>query len=138
MQLALGADIRIARGDAQLSIMETKWGLIPDMGGMVLLRELVAIDVAKELTMSSRIFSGVEAQALGLVTHVADDPLAAAPVLAAEIVSRSPDAVAASKFLLQRSWTANDHATLHLERSAARRVGKECGSTCPSRWAPWL
>src|SRR3546814_6306634 len=60
MQLALGADIRIARGDAQLSIMETKWGLIPDMGGMVLLRELVAIDVAKELTMSSRIFSGVE------------------------------------------------------------------------------
>src|SRR3546814_10053357 len=52
MQLALGADIRIARGDAQLSIMETKWGLIPDMGGMVLLRELVAIDVAKELTMS--------------------------------------------------------------------------------------
>lgn len=122
MQLALGADIRIARSDAQLSIMETKWGLIPDMGGMVLLRELVAIDVAKELTMTSRVFSGAEAQSLGLVTHLANDPLAAARALAAEIVIRSPDAVAASKFLLQRSWTTTEHKTLALERGYQRRI----------------
>src|SRR3546814_9448271 len=100
MQLALGADIRIARGDAQLSIMETKWGLIPDMGGMVLLRELVAIDVAKDLTMSSRIFSGVEAQALGLVNHVAEDPLADERALADEIMSRSQTPVSASQSLM--------------------------------------
>ncbi|MFT4046440.1 MAG: enoyl-CoA hydratase-related protein [Solimonas sp.] len=95
-QLALGADIRIARGDAQLSIMEAKWGLVPDMGGM-LLRELVPIDVARELTYTARVFSGDDAHALGLVTHLADDPLASARALAAEIAVRSPDAVAASK-----------------------------------------
>lgn len=122
MQLALGADIRIARRDAQLSIMETKWGLIPDMGGMLLLRELVAIDVAKELTMTSRVFSGADAQALGLVTHTADDPLAAARELAAEIAIRSPDAIAASKFLLQRAWSASARAALALERRYQRRI----------------
>jgi len=122
MQLALGADIRIARGDAQLSIMESKWGLIPDMGGAVLLRELVAIDVAKELTMTSRVFSGAEGEALGLVTHLADDPLHAARELAAEIATRSPDAVAAGKFLLQRSWLRGEHGALALERGYQRRI----------------
>ncbi|HET8881440.1 MAG TPA: crotonase/enoyl-CoA hydratase family protein [Solimonas sp.] len=122
MQLALGADIRIARSDAQLSIMESKWGLIPDMGGTVLLRELVPIDVAKELTMTSRIFSGGDAQALGLVTHLADDPLQAARALAAEIATRSPDAVAAGKFLLQRSWMRGEHGALALERGYQRRI----------------
>jgi enoyl-CoA hydratase/carnithine racemase len=122
LQLALGADIRIARGDAQLSVMEAKWGLVPDMGGMLLLRELVAIDVAKELTYTARVLSGRDAHALGLVTHLADDPLAAARALAAEIAGRSPDAVAASKFLLQRAWSARECRALALERRYQRKV----------------
>ncbi|MGH8446278.1 MAG: crotonase/enoyl-CoA hydratase family protein [Solimonas sp.] len=122
MQLALGADIRIARADAQLSIMETKWGLIPDMGAMVLLRELVPMDVAKELTFSSRVFSGEEAKALGLVTHLADEPLAAARALAAGFTIRSPDSVAAAKFLLQRAWSRSEHGALALERRYQRRL----------------
>src|SRR5690606_7000490 len=68
LQLALGADLRIATPDAQLSIMESKWGLVPDMGGAALLREILPIDVAKELTMTGRILSGVEAHVAGLVT----------------------------------------------------------------------
>lgn len=122
MQLALGADLRIARADAQLSVMEAKWGLIPDMGGSVLLRELVPIDVAKELTFSARIFSGAEAKALGLVTHLADEPLVAARALAAEFTARSPDALAAAKFLLQRAWAAGEHRALALERGYQRRI----------------
>ncbi|MDP2324993.1 MAG: crotonase/enoyl-CoA hydratase family protein [Gammaproteobacteria bacterium] len=122
LQLALGADIRIATPDAQISVMEAKWGLVPDMGGAVLLRELVPIDVAKELVMTGRILAGVEAQALGLVTHVSADPLAHAEALAAEIIARSPDSVAASKFLLQEAWSRNTYRALAAERKWQRRV----------------
>ena len=53
IQLALGADIRIATPDAKISVMESKWGLIPDMGGAALLRELVPLDVAKDHSFST-------------------------------------------------------------------------------------
>jgi enoyl-CoA hydratase/carnithine racemase len=122
LQLALGADIRIATPDARLSIMESKWGLVPDMGGPTLLRELVRIDVAKELTMTGRVLSGTEALALGLVTHVGEDPLAHARALAREIEVRSPDAVAAAKFLLQQAWEAPQELALASERRWQRRV----------------
>lgn len=126
LQLALGADIRIATPDASISIMEAKWGLVPDMGGTVLLRELVPIDVAKELTMSGRVLTGIEAHELGLVTHVSSDPVAHAEALAAEIATRSPDAVAASKFLLQEAWTRSSYRALAAERRWQRRViGRE-------------
>jgi enoyl-CoA hydratase/carnithine racemase len=125
IQLALGADIRVTTPDAKISILEAKWGLVPDMGGAVLLRELVRIDVAKELTMSGRIVSGVEAQRLGLMTHVADDPLAKARELAAEIATRSPDSVAAGKFLLQEAWADDDAGAAAAERRRQRSlIGK--------------
>lgn len=122
IQLALGADIRFATPDARISVMEAKWGLVPDMGGAALLRELVAIDVAKELTFTGRTLSGTEAQALGLVTHVDAEPLAAAERLAREIATRSPDAVAAGKFLLQEAWSADEAGALAAERKWQRRV----------------
>jgi enoyl-CoA hydratase/carnithine racemase len=88
LQIALGADIRLATPDASLSIMEAKWGLIPDMSASVTLRELVRIDVAKELTMTGRIVTGEEAARLGLVTRCVTDPLQDATTLAQEIVAR--------------------------------------------------
>ncbi len=100
MQLALAADLRIATPDSQLSIMESRWGLVADMGLTRSLRGLVAADVARELTFSARIVSGTQAQALGLVTHVADDPVEAAVLLAREFATRSPDAVLAAKRVL--------------------------------------
>jgi len=122
IQLALGADFRFSTADARISILEAKWGLIPDMGGAVLLRELLPIDIAKELTMTGRVISGEEALALNLVTHVVDDPLAAARKLAEEIATRSPDSVAAGKFLFQESWTANRHGAERAERLWQRRL----------------
>ncbi len=105
LQIALGADIRIAAPDARLSVMEVKWGLVPDMSITRTLPRLVGIDVAKELTYTGRVFSGAEAAELGVVTRVADEPLAAAQSLAAEIATRSPDAVRGAKRLLDESWT---------------------------------
>jgi len=88
LQIALGADIRIATPDASLSIMEGKLGLIPDMSASITLRELVRIDVAKELTFTGRLVTGEEAAKLGLITHCATDPLMKATNLAQEIVAR--------------------------------------------------
>lgn len=115
LQIALGADIRVAAPSTRLSVMEVKWGLVPDMSITRTLPRLVAIDVAKELTFTGRVFDGEEAARLGIVTRLADDPLAVARRLAAEIAARSPDAVRAAKRLYEESWTADAHKTLALE-----------------------
>jgi enoyl-CoA hydratase/carnithine racemase len=99
LQLALGADIRLVTADAQLSVMEVKWGLVPDMAGIALMRGLLRDDLARELTFTGRVVSGSEAVALGLATRVCADPLADALALAREIAQRSPDAVRAGKRL---------------------------------------
>jgi enoyl-CoA hydratase/carnithine racemase len=104
LQIALGADFRIVSPDATLSVMEGKWGLIPDMGGNLALRELVAKDVAMKLTMTAEVISAQQALDIGLVTAIADDPLAEASALAQQIAERSPDAVAAVKRLYHRNW----------------------------------
>lgn len=116
LQIALGADIRIATPDSKLSVMEVKWGLIPDMSGTVLLRELMPIDVAKELTLTGRVVSGTEAKELGLVTRLSADPKADALALAKEIAAKSPDAVSAGKQLFNRNWLSGENKALALER----------------------
>jgi enoyl-CoA hydratase/carnithine racemase len=122
LQIALGADIRITAPDARLSVMEVKWGLIPDMSITQTLPRLVSIDVAKELTYTGRVLSGSEAHALGVVTHVEEDPMAAARALATEIVSKSPDAVRSAKRLYDESWTGSPEETLALEAALQRRL----------------
>jgi enoyl-CoA hydratase/carnithine racemase len=98
-QIMLGADIRIAAPGAQFALMEARWGLVPDMGGVALLRGLVRDDVARELTYTARKFGADEAAALGLITRIADDPHAAALALARQIANTSPDAIRAAKRL---------------------------------------
>lgn len=121
-QVALGADLRIAAPDTRMSIMETKWGIIPDMGISTLLPANVAYDKAAELTWSGRIVDTEEALALGLVTMRADDPLASALQLAGEIAARSPDAVRAAKKLLQASYEERDQKLLALEARLQMQV----------------
>jgi enoyl-CoA hydratase/carnithine racemase len=105
IQIALGADLRIVAPDARLSVMEVRWGLFPDMTGAQHLPRLVGLDVAKELAFTGRQVSGTEAVQLGLATRVADDPLAAAMELAAEIAGKNPAAIRASKALLNAAGT---------------------------------
>ncbi len=114
-QIALGTDIRIAAPDLRMSIMEIKWGLIPDVGITQTLRELVPLDVAKELTFTGRILDSEQAKALGLVTHLAEDPHAQAMELAREIASKSPDAIRFGKQLFEETWRADERTGLELE-----------------------
>ena len=115
LQVALGADLRIARPDTRLSVMEVRWGLIPDMSGSQTLRGLVRRDVALELIWTGRIVSAEEALALGLVTRLAADPLAEALALAESIAAYSPDAVRGAKRLFSRAWECPSREALEFE-----------------------
>ena len=117
LQLALAADFRIASPDSEWSVLEGRWGIIPDMSGIVTLKELVGIDTAKLLTMTARKVSGKEAHDLGLVTELAADPVGAAHQLAEELAQRSPDALAAGKRLFDGTWTASVRRTFARERA---------------------
>lgn len=106
-QLALGADLRFLAPGTQLAVIETKWGLVPDMCGTQLMRHLAREDVVRELTYTGRVFSADEALAYGFATRLADDPVAAALATAREIAGRSPDAIRAAKRLLNLSATCD-------------------------------
>lgn len=121
LQLALGADFRIAAPQTRLSIMETKWGLIPDMGISQSLPRLMRIDQAKELIMTARILDAPEAHSLGLVTRVVDTPLEAAQDLATTLAARSPDAIRAGKSLAEAVW-AKDPTMLALEAELQAQI----------------
>jgi len=122
LQLALGADIRYAAHDCKLSVMEAKWGLIPDMSASITLRELVRMDVAKELTFTGRIVDGAEAERLGLVTRCCEDPMEEAMKWAEMVVERSPDAIAGAKTLYQRTWVSSEQECLELETEIQQRL----------------
>ena len=122
LQIALGADIRIVAPDAKLSVMEVKWGLIPDMSGTQTLRRLVRQDVAKELTFTGRVFSGKEAVELGIATRASENPLDEALDLARQIALKSPDAVRAAKRLLNESWQGTVAEGLKLEETLQRSL----------------
>ncbi len=116
MQIALGCDFRFSSPDCQFSIMEIEWGLIPDMGASVTLRDLVALDVAMELTMTGRKFDAEEALELNLISRVEDQPMEAALAFASSIASRSPDAVAAAKRLFRETRHGSERRALRRER----------------------
>ena len=122
LQIALGADIRYVTSDVKLSVMEIKWGLVPDMAGIALLRELVRGDVARELTYSGRIINGDEAVRLGLATWAGSDPLAHARAMASNIARSNPDAIRAAKRLFNRSTDADAAALLASESREQDRL----------------
>lgn len=115
LQIALAADIRIAAPDTRLSVMEVRYGLVPDMSLTATLPDLVGIDVAKELTWTGRTIDAEEALELGLVTRVDDDPHGVARALAREIAGKSPDAIRRAKRLFNEAWRAPADRGLPLE-----------------------
>lgn len=148
MQIALGCDFRLVKPDASLSIMEGKWGLIPDMGGTLALRELVSRDRAMWFAMSAREFSAREAFDSGLATDLSEDPHGAAMEMARQLSERSPDAIAAVKRLYRKSWPGSSGLALARETyyqlrivsganqrvSVRRQLGEEVKFKRARRW----
>lgn len=122
MQIALGGDFRFATPDANFSIMEGRWGLIPDMAGSLGLRENVAKDIAMRLTMTAAVFSADRALSHGVISSISDDPMQSALDFVSELTDRSPDAVAAVKSLYARTWLRPDWLMLARESFYQIRV----------------
>ena len=122
LQIAGGADIRVVTGDARLSVMELKWGIVPDMGHFALWRGLVREDVLRELTWTAREFSGATAQVLGFATHVDADPLERAMAIAGEIAAKDPAAIRAAKALFGSTADMPTEAILLAESVAQDRL----------------
>ena len=122
LQIAAGADIRVAAPDARLAIMEMRWGLVPDMGGFALLRDCLREDVLRELTYTNAEVSGEIARRLGLVTHVDADPLARALALACDIAGKHPEAVRAAKRLFNHAHDLSFDAILAEESVEQQRL----------------
>lgn len=122
LQIMSGADIRIAHPDTRMAIMEMKWGLVPDMAGFPLWRGLVRDDVLRELTYTNREFTGTEALGLGFVSHLADDPHAAAMALAREIAGKNPHAIRGAKRLANAVGHASDADLLLAESTEQAKV----------------
>jgi enoyl-CoA hydratase/carnithine racemase len=114
-QIMLGADLRIAAPDTKLSIMEIKWGLVPDMAGVALTRGLMRDDVLRELTYTGRVFSAADGVGYGCITRVDPEPHAAAMALAREIAAKSPDAVRGAKRLYNGAVEQDAAAILDAE-----------------------
>ncbi len=117
-QIMLGADMRVAHPEAKLAILEGKWGIIPDMGGMLLMRRLARGDVIRKLTYTAELFSGEEGASYGFITETSDDPLARATEIAQQIAAKSPDAVQAAKALITATELTDPEETLILESAA--------------------
>jgi len=121
-QIMLGADIRIAAPDTRFSIMEGKWGLVPDMGGMALMPQIARQDVVRRLTYTAEIFGTEKALDWGFITEITNDPLVRATELAHEIANKNPEAVRESKRLITETWQAERRDVLKAESAAQARV----------------
>lgn len=122
LQIASGADIRILAADARLSIMEMKWGLVPDMAGFALWRGCVRDDVLRELTYTNREFTGEEAQTLGFATYVDAEPLQRAQQIAGQIALKHPSAIREAKALCNTVPDLDEDAILLAESVAQEKV----------------
>jgi enoyl-CoA hydratase/carnithine racemase len=123
-QLALGPDIRIVAPDTRMAVLEIKWGLVPDMAGLVLMKGLLRDDVARELTYTGRVFTGEEALTMGLATRVSTDPHGDAMKMAIEIAGKSPDAIRAGKRLLNMAGDADQKTILvHESKEQGALIG---------------
>jgi enoyl-CoA hydratase/carnithine racemase len=124
LQFASAADIRVVAPDAKMSIMEMRWGLIPDMGSYTTWRSFVRDDILRELTYTNRIFTGEEGKELGFVTHLSDDPHAKAMEIATKIASKHPQAVQLAKALINKLPDLNEDEILMMESEGQDQVSR--------------
>ncbi|OOV88137.1 crotonase/enoyl-CoA hydratase family protein [Oceanospirillum linum] len=121
LQIALGADFRIAHPESQLSVMEIRWGIIPDMGISVVAPSVIARDQLKLMAMTGDRVSGEKALQLGLVTETEDNPEEKARELANTLSLRNPQAVQGIKHLFNTD-NLSPSESLALEEKLQRGI----------------
>jgi len=99
MELALACDIRIAAAETKMGLLETRLGMIPDVGGTTRLVRLVGPARAKEIIFTGRQFEIDYAERWGIVNYVVaqQELMSKAEALAEEINLSAPLAVGMAK-----------------------------------------
>lgn len=117
LEVALGADLRVASSDAQLGLPEVRFGIIPDVGGSSRLPAVVGLGRAKELIMTGRTIDAAEAQRIGLLNRVVepDELEDATQALVDELLANSHVAVGRAKRVMDASARPALAHTLELE-----------------------
>jgi enoyl-CoA hydratase/carnithine racemase len=115
LQLALACDLRLVADDAKLSVMEIRYGLVPDMTASKTLLRLVRDDIARELIFTGRVVGADEAVAIGLATRRSDDPVVDALTLARAMAAQAPAAIRAAKCLCREAPELDVAAAFHRE-----------------------
>jgi enoyl-CoA hydratase/carnithine racemase len=104
LQIALGADFRYAKANSKFSILEMRWGIVPDMSSTQIMRHMIRDDVIRELTYTAKIFDAKQAKEWGFITDIVDDPLDHAMSVAKQIAYKNPDAIRAAKKIIDASY----------------------------------
>lgn len=123
-QLALACDLRVIAEDAQLALMETRWGIIPDLGGTTRLPRIVGLGRAKDLAFTARKISGIEADKIGFADRLVapGNALKVATELATELAEGPPLALAGIKRLMNGAFDSDVSAGLDHEVTVQRRM----------------
>lgn len=124
IQLAIACDLRVAAGDALFSVLETRWGIMPDLGGTQRLPRLIGLGRAKDMAFTARRVEAPEALAWGLANRVvpSGEHLKAATEWAQELAAGPPLAFAAIKRLANQAFDVPVVTGLEREAAAQRRV----------------
>jgi len=119
-ELALACDLRVAASDAVIGLVETRIGLLPDLGGCSRLPAIVGLGRAKELIMCSKFVDGTEAERIGLANRVAPaaELDAATGLLVGELLACAPLAVGLAKGIIDAAALPALGATLEQEVTA--------------------
>jgi enoyl-CoA hydratase/carnithine racemase len=122
LQLTMAADIKYVHPETRFSILEMKWGLIPDLSGTQLMRGNVREDIFKELTFTNRIFSAEEAVQYGFATHVSGYPMKAAMEIANKIATKNPAAIIKAKTLINSAKYVSAKEGLQAESDLQQEI----------------
>ncbi|MGH2545961.1 MAG: enoyl-CoA hydratase/isomerase family protein [Actinomycetota bacterium] len=104
-QLALACDLRVCAEDVRFAMLEVRFGLIPDLGGIHRLSRLIGPARTKELVWTGRTVEPEEAERLGLANRVvpAETLTKEGEALAREVAASPPIPVSLTKSLIGRA-----------------------------------
>ena len=119
-QLALACDLRLAAENVRFAMLEVRFGLIPDLGGIHRLSRLIGPARTKEIIWTGRNIEAEEAERLGLVNRVvsAEALEKEAEALVRELVVAPPLPVSLSKTLVGRANETSLETSLERDAQA--------------------
>jgi enoyl-CoA hydratase/carnithine racemase len=116
LQLALACDFRIFAQSASVGLLETRYGLLPDMGATVRLPRIIGEGRARELVLLGEVIDAAEALRIGLANRVVDDDdlTSAADEFAARLAAQPPLAIRGARRAIDAAWYSDPDDSLRV------------------------